>query len=139
MQGQIGHRHSMQTGVQTKILTHPTQTPHVVSIHVQMQTYTHSMYTTGVRDCQIFGCTHLKPNPLCHSSHLPQDLCSVLLLQFKEIPEEKGGPGGRQDKITITITYTPTATAHHKQKETQDNTKVHNYMNNITKQLEYTD
>ena len=81
--------------------------------------------------------TYLKPNPLCHSSHLPQELCSVLLLQLKEIPEEKGGPGGRQDKITITTTYNSNCTPQAKGDSRQQQSWACNMYSN-TEQLTFT-
>ena len=102
--------------------------------------HTHTVCTQQV-ESEIVECldVHTSTQSSVPFQSPSTNLSSVLLFQLKEIPKEKGGSGGRQDKITITITYTPTATAHHKQKEAQDNTKVHKYMNNITKQLEYTD
>ena len=72
--------------------SHAQTHSHRYSTHTHTSKYTATVCSyihTYISTVCMIVCTlsvYLKPDPLCHSSHLPQELCSVLLLQLQEIP-----------------------------------------------------
>ena len=88
------------TNLHISTQTYAQSHSHRYSTHTYTSKYTATVCSyihTYISTVCMIVCTlsvYLKPNPLCHSSHLPQELCSVLLLQLQEIPERGKGRAG---------------------------------------------